>query len=394
MGPPITCEEQTRSGAPAAFFPALGALEIDRAIFAPRAPATIDPSRVGDEERYPAAWGAFVHEAAHAAHSRWATPPPQRGTALDHVAQMLEESRAEQAHLARRPDDRRFLRACVNTLVMGDITRETPSDRWRAAFAAGLILARRDAGILDEDETEPLHRTVESILGTDLLAALAASWKEAHTSADDDAATMVALARAWCEVLGSDHAAPQPSPDSQNSCRKGELAAAVDKVFSVVAANEATQAAAHARAEAARAARRQAKAEEAARQRQAAQMAAKVFTPQQRPFTPKDKTPKDKSTGRRATSPITGTRAPSAREKAAAGQLARALRAAAYRERTAVTTTSASPPGRLNMRGALARDAQKAAGALPTAQPWVHTRHRQDATPPLRVGIAWTCPVP
>ena len=85
---------------------------------------------------------------------------------------------------------------------------------------------------------------------------------------------------------------------------------------------------------------------------------------------------------------MTGTRAPTPAEKTAAGQLARALRAAAYRERTVTVTASAAPPGRLNMRGALARDAQKAAGATPTAQPWIRTQRRQSPTPPLRVGIA------
>jgi hypothetical protein len=87
-------------------------------------------------------------------------------------------------------------------------------------------------------------------------------------------------------------------------------------------------------------------------------------------------------------SPITGTRPPTGAERAAAGRLARALRAAAYRERTETVTTSAAPPGRLNMRGALARDAQRAAGATPTAEPWVAVARRHAPTPPLRLGIA------
>ncbi len=40
------------------------------------------------------------------------------------------------------------------------------------------------------------------------------------------------------------------------------------------------------------------------------------------------------------------------------------------------------------MRGALARDAQSAAGATPTARPWRRTHHRRVPSPPLRVGIA------
>ncbi|MFE0178034.1 hypothetical protein ACFWZ2_37565 [Streptomyces sp. NPDC059002] len=377
----VTCEEQTRSGAPAAFYPTTAQLEIDRALFAPHVPALIDPARAGDEERYPTAWGAFVHEAAHAAHSRWSTPPPLRGTALDTAAQLLEESRAEYAHLARRPGDRDFLRAAARTLVMGDFTVATPSDPWRVAGAAALILARRDAGVLDPDETRAVEDTARRVLGPDLLERLAEIWTAAHTTADEDGPAMLEHAQAWCQALAADPHSPEPAPDPTG--RRGELAEAVGTVVVTVAAHEAARAQARARAEAARQDRRQTKAAQAAQARQAARTAQQVFAPGARPHTP------GKSPRRRpAKSPVTRTRPPTSAEKQAAGQLARALRAASYRERTAAVTWSVAPPGRLNMRGALARDAQRAAGATPTAAPWIHTRYRHTPTPPLRVGIA------
>ncbi|MFI9080788.1 VWA domain-containing protein [Streptomyces sioyaensis] len=377
----VTCAHGTRSGAPAAFYPTTAELEIDTALFTPLAPATIRPARPGDEDRYPAAWGAFVHEAAHAAHSRWHTPPPLRGTALDQAGQVLEESRAEHAHLRRRPSDRPYLRAAVRTLVLVDFTSATPTDRWQAALAAGLILARRDAGILDPDETEPLENTLTGILGPDLLQTLADIWTAAHTTGDEDAPAMMEHARAWCQAIGAEAAAPPPAPAPSNG-RMGELAEAIGKVVSQVQANEAPQAAAEAKVTAARAARAQAKADQAAQARQAAKTAEKVFAPGGRPFTPENTT---KGCHR---SPVNGSRPPEAGEKAAAGRLARALRAAAYRERTTIHTASAAPPGRLNMRQALARDAQRAAGSTPTATPWTRTAHRPTPTPPLRVGIA------
>ncbi|MEU5930615.1 VWA domain-containing protein [Streptomyces antimycoticus] len=374
----VTCQHGTRSGVPGAFYPTTAELEIDAALFAPLPPATINPERRGDEERYPAAWGVLVHEAAHAAHSIWTTPPNLRGTALDRAAQLLEESRAEHAHLTRRPADRPFLRSATNTLILADITAQTPSNRWQAARAAGLILARRDAGILDPDETEPLEQTVTSILGPDLLATLTQIWTAAHATADDDAPGMLDHAHAWCQALGTPATAPEPTGGGP----VGELAEAIGKVTVRVQANEAAQAAAQARVTAARTARAEAKAAQAAHERQAAKTAERVFAPGAQPFTPgkprKGNTP----------SPVTGTRLPTAAEKAAAGQLARALRAAAYRERTTTHTASAAPPGRLNMRQALAREAQRAAGATPTATPWMRTLRRPNPTPPLRVGIA------
>ncbi|GAA2467426.1 VWA domain-containing protein [Streptomyces mauvecolor] len=378
----VTCEQTTRSGAPAAFYPALARLEIDRALFAPLRPHTIDPSQPGDEENYPVAWGAFTHEAAHAAHSRWTTPPELRGTALDAAAQLLEESRAEHAHLNRRPGDRRFLRSAAHTLILADCTAKGVSDRWQAATVAALILARRDAGILDPDETEPVHDSVTQILGPDLLATLTAIWTAAHTTGDTDGQAMLNHAEAWCQALSANPAALEPAPDSQPGEHTGGLATAIGAVLGRVRTNEAAQNAAQARVDAARAARAEARAARAAWQRQAARLAEKVFAPGSRPYTPGKAVP-----GRRR-SPVSGTRPPTPAEKAAAGQLARALRAAAYRERTPTVTASAAPPGRLNMRQALAREAQLAAGATLTATPWTRTTYRPNAAPPLRVGIA------
>ncbi|RSN56657.1 hypothetical protein DMH08_24875 [Actinomadura sp. WAC 06369] len=73
---------------------------------------------------------------------------------------------------------------------------------------------------------------------------------------------------------------------------------------------------------------------------------------------------------------------------AAARRLARRLRAAAHRDRVTTVHTSPTPPGRLSMRGALAADAQRAAGVTPTAEPFTQTTRRHVPAPPLRIGIA------
>ncbi|MBF6341865.1 VWA domain-containing protein, partial [Nocardia abscessus] len=82
------------------------------------------------------------------------------------------------------------------------------------------------------------------------------------------------------------------------------------------------------------------------------------------------------------------TRTPLAKEQSAARVLARALDTAAARERATVKTTSVVPPGRVRMRGVLARQAQLAAGAIPTAEPFTRTTRKNSPHPPLQVGIA------
>jgi hypothetical protein len=83
-----------------------------------------------------------------------------------------------------------------------------------------------------------------------------------------------------------------------------------------------------------------------------------------------------------------GTRPPTDEERTAARVLARALTTAGVRDRVAVKTTSIVPPGRLRMRGALAADAQRAAGAVPTAEPFTRTTRTPVPTPPLRLAVA------
>ncbi|MEV3854968.1 vWA domain-containing protein [Streptomyces sp. NPDC050095] len=372
----VTCAPGTRSGAPAAFFPALAQLEIDAALFAPHPPATLHPAKVGDEERYPAAWGAFTHEAAHAAHTRWTIPPALRGTAQGQAAELLEEARAEGAQLRRRPADRRYLRASALGIIVPNFQPSTVNDRWAAATAAALLLARRDAGILDPDETADLEKVVRDQLGDALYAELAAIWQAVQQAADDDGPQMTAHAEAWCQALGAQPTGPEPPPIPGGG---GTLAEAVGRTVEAVAAQEEQIAA----AQAAHRAQKEAKAEQAERARQGAELGKKVFA---RPGRPQRVKPVP---GRRApSSPVTRRRLPSGAEKAAASRLARALKAAAYRERVTTVTRSATPPGRLNMRQVLARDAQRAAGATPTATPFTRTEHRPTPSPPLRVGIA------
>ena len=174
------------------------------------------------------------------------------------------------------------------------------------------------------------------------------------------------LARRWCRILGLDPDAAPPAPlviEIPSELAKA-LARAIEAIAEAVAADfapppppfppDAADKREHEKAV-------RGNAERAARE---------VFGRKTRP---------------RA---VTGTREPRAEEAAAARRLTRALREATAGQRATVTVTSKVPPGRLRMGKALAGQAQRAAGAIPTAEPFTRTRSRRVPAPPLRVGIA------
>ncbi|TCJ34523.1 VWA domain-containing protein [Parafrankia sp. BMG5.11] len=356
----VTCAPGAGRGAPGVHIPALGVIEIDAASL----PAGIDPTTVEgtawDAKRYPALWGVLTHEGAHAAHTRWPTPT-EINTAAGRAAMLLEEARIEAAQIGRRAGDRHYLRASASALILpsflpdpGEPSAEppvtvpsppaghtapavrtpapaVPMTRAAAARAAALLLARADAGILGPHEAAPVEAICEDILGAGDLAELRRIWHAAQHTADDDTATMLRLGEQWADLIGEeeDSALTVPAGPGAGTPLGEAIAATLDAITADPAGHAMT--------------------------------------------------------GETLTA---GTRPPTRTERAAAGTLARALRRAAVPGRAPVTVTSPTPPGRLRMRGALAADAQRAAGALPTARPFTRTLHKKIPNPPLRLGVA------
>lgn len=322
----------------------------------------------GDPHTRPVGFGALVHEAAHAAHTRWKTGIP---TGIDNAAlaaaDLIEEIRAEAAQVNRRPVDRRWLRAMASELILEAAPASSDDSPWAAAQAALLVGGRVDNGTLTPTEAAPVMRAAEQVLGQDLLEELRAVWTFAAHLDDDDTDGMLAAGRAWCQLLNTDPEKPEPAP-MQGPRPEGEpsggiLAQAVDTTAARVGRNTAAEAPAPlpSATEAANA--------EKKKQDRTRKLAAGIFDPNARP-------------GR-----VTGTRPATGGEQRAAARLAEQLRRAAVRERAAVPTASQLPPGRLNVRAAMTRDAQRAAGAIPTAEPWRAVARKSTPTPPLRIGI-------
>ena len=363
---PVACAPGAGLGSPACYLRDIPVIEVDGDLLEAD-PDDCDPAIPADRERYPVTWGALIHECAHAAHTQVRLPHERRANWCQ-AARQLEESRIEARQAGRRPADRRWLRASATKLILADFTAAgaEPASPREAGAAAALLLAREDAGILEPDETAPVAAKVEAAIGTENLARLRATWREFHATADDDLRTRKTLARRWCRILGLDPDAAPPAPLIITI--PSELAKALARAIEVIA-----------------------------------EAVAADFAPPPPPFPPDaaDKREHEKAVrgnaeraarevfGRR-TRPraVTGTRDPREEETAAARRLTRALREATAGERATVTVTSKVPPGRLRMGKALAGKAQRAAGAVPTAEPFTRTRSRRVPAPPLRVGIA------
>ncbi|MDA8322936.1 MAG: hypothetical protein M0030_24450, partial [Actinomycetota bacterium] len=264
----VTCAPGAGRGAPGCFLPALASIEIDGRNLGVD-PATVDPARPSDRDRYPALWGVLTHEAAHAAHSRW-SPPPGTAAAWASAALLLEESRIEAAHLARRPGDRHWLRAAATRLILDDFTGSPATSAWDAARAAGLLAARADAGTLDRAETALVTAAAEAILGPARLAALRGIWQAAHTTGDADARTMTRLGRRWCRLLAITPDAPHPDDTTLAAGPPSPLASAITAAVAAITAADAPAALAPSSREPARTA-------ETAARRRAAAAAGQVF---------------------------------------------------------------------------------------------------------------------
>ena len=391
----VTIAPGAGSGAAACFYPTRALIEIDGDRLGVD-PATVDPADLSDRPRYAPVWGALTHECGHAKHTVW-EPPDDAPPGVVDAAMLLEEPRMEAAQIRRRPDDRHWLRASVKGIVAADLhlfadpataPRMTTAD---AARSAALLLARVDGGVLARGEVAPVARVVQDVLGAEVLGKLRTGWRKALRTADDDGETMLDLGRQWCEIVGTDpdtgdpdpggapdpNATPDPSggtngtgtPNAPGAPSPSPLAGAITTVLDRVAGKVAREKAPE--DPAARVAAD--KAREAAADEIARQAARSVF----QPGGPRD--------GRTATA---GTRPPTPEERAAARVLGRALDTAGVRERVAVKSTSDMPPGRLRMRGVRAAEAQRAAGATVTAEPFTRITRTPVPTPPLRLGVA------
>jgi hypothetical protein len=295
-----------------------------------------DPYRAGHKKTVPAAYGLLVHEAGHAAHSRWHTPAGTPPIVAD-VADLLEESRAEYRQRGRRRRDRQWLRHAVTQLI--GLDDAGVDDPWHAGQLAGLLLARVDARILTSKDARGVRAAVTTVLGRTRLRQLRDIWRQAHTVDDTDAQAMIALAWRWCRVLGIDPDQHPFTPVPDPGVFAGLLAKALgDYLAAAAGLTPAEYLARHIDA-------------------------------------------------RHGPPASWSRRDPTPAERGAARRLAARLQRARTHSREAATQPSAIPPGRLRTRQAITEQAQTDAGAIPTAQPWQKRAELPPPKPTLHLAV-------
>ncbi|WP_371409323.1 VWA domain-containing protein [Micromonospora zamorensis] len=331
----------TAGGPPGFSYPATAQIQVDADLIAD--PAIADPRRPGHRSKVPVAYGVLLHECAHVIHSQW-DPPPTVAPVVREAALLLEESRIERRYRDTRPRDRRWLRRAITSIID---PADTPTDTlWSAAYAAGLLLARVDARILYPADVREARRAITTVLSRKLIRGLRAIWREAHTIGDTDTTRMIELGERWCRLLGIDPTINPglPADDAATSA----IAAAISGALDTILHNPADT--------------------------------PEPASDSSRPHPPGIHVDTD--------TPITWTeRDARDAERHAANRLTALLRRARHREPARTREPSSAPPGRLRTGAAVTLAAQRAAGAIPTAQPWQRTVRRPVPDPELTVGI-------
>lgn len=305
-------------------------------------PAIADPRRPGHKAKVPVAYGVLLHECAHVIHTKWDSPPGVPPVVRE-AALLLEESRIEARYRDTRPRDRRWLRRAVTSLID---PAEMPTDtKWSAAYAAGLLLARTDAKILYNGDVREPRRAITKILGRKLLKGLRGIWQEAQTVDDTDTARMISLAERWCDLLGINPAiAPAlPADDAETST----IAAVISDALDAILRNPA----------------------DVPEPKGGVRMdGPSIHVETDTPITWREREARDD-------------------ERQAANRLTTLLRRARHREPARTLQPSTTPPGRLRTRAAVTLAAQRATGAIPTAEPWQRTVRTHVLDPELAVAI-------
>jgi hypothetical protein len=379
-------------GAPALFDPKGAEIQVN----IPIAFGNVTPEIVGDmRERstqfeFLKASGAILHEALHARFSTWDLEKAARELPrpVCEALHLLEETRIESLGVKTFPANRSFLRACAMEIVLGDIENgalEKLSTTRQAAHLLGLTSARVDAGVLDDEDVEPMTAVVATILPPKTFNALSDIWNEFQNLRPErgDLARMYELAHEWDKVV-TEQAEENGDNEGGESGEGGmpmpsEFMEAVREALEEVAGNAEIGAIGEAgdqqtkeeyreTADRARSASEERKAHES--------VAGKVFG--------NGHTEPGKSG---SGSTLQERRKPTSDERIAAVKISQALEKAKYQDRIRIETASELPPGRLRTRSLVQGEAYRERGVRSTVEPFSRVQRKHVDDPNLTIGV-------
>jgi hypothetical protein len=410
--------ENTASGAPAMFNPMNAEIEVNiESAFG----KFVAPHLVGDFETrmtqldFPVASGAIFHEACHARFSRFDLSSAHaelvsRNRAKDFsVLHFLEEGRIEAWGVRYHPENRVFLRACAMEIVIADILEKNdefkPTPRGVASLCA-LTMARVSAGVLDEEDIEPLSLIIKTYFETETIEKLRSVWERFQAHEDhSNFMPLLDLAKEWNDILdglagdepGDDEGEGEGStPGGENDGEpegeggtpmpgKGgmspeDLGEAIKDALKEMAENikiSNQNDIADAQVDEEWREERESRAEHADKRKNREKVAEKMFSG----------TGSQPGENRKSNSTIAQTRKPTSDERIAAVKVGSALEKAKYRERGVTEHNAVIPPGRLRSRAMVQGAALKEKGVRTPVEAWRQTKRKQTETPELRVGV-------
>lgn len=371
----------------------------------------IDPNGFFFQQKHPKLIGTLVHESAHAKHSKWRMPTDKPvDDRIIYWVKLLEETRAERKILEEHPQYVGYIKTILKEIVFLDIGSQQQGniyDRYSAAHAALLVCARESIGVVEADEISDVISKVVSILGIQDFGKLAQIWLEGQNVDDDeDIDALYALgeriqklidvdnegkdfifsARTPCGAFTEDDdsdnhdnsgignssdgvdnlSIPSPSLGGQLDASIKDFIEKVN-IKEVVAIDEDEHPAIRRRRE------------EAARKREIGN-ASKAIN--------KISASSGGYSHWSYRKPVKSLVPTKPKDVARMRAVMKALQQAQYREIHKSLHSSATPPGRLQLREAMNRDAQVSSRQSITAEPWKQTRRRDVENPPLTLGIA------
>jgi len=374
--------------APALFNPESAEIEINTDV---AFGTMVSPEEVGDlsqrknQFEFPKATGAIFHEALHARYSRWSLEDAFKSLKpVEHkFLMMLEESRIEAIGIRTTPQNQIFLRSSALELALADMQVDKITTAQAIGASSCLVLARVDAGVLEDSDVESVRDIIVSQIGEELLEELRQVWLEFQSHLDHSNSTKLQeLAKKFVELLskisGKDESEEASTEDGMSEEMKQVLSELVEAMeesagTSALAINEdiADQQTAEEWKEIA-----SDKSKQSQEKKKHEDVAEKIF-----------KIIGDDIDKSGTHSRLVSKRAPTPQERAASVKIGQMLEKAKYRERSETIIKSITPPGRLRTSALVQGAALRSRGVMQQAEAWKRKVRKHTDDPTLTVGV-------